>query len=271
MLHSNSAKNLVEVLKEVFGDYVVDYEISKKNKIFTNGACMFDIYVKDGVVDNTTEFSNENDQEHKYYSPKLKLKEFESIIQSHQYFITLVCKVGDYFCISCEPKFTERVKNTWGKYGYHVIYTGKKKDGSFGSENFNKILKVGLRPQVGVLPNGDALVSKERLNMEHRYDTGVRYFPERIYFFLDNDNLYDELNEFIHKQKGWRFGEYVIIKFLIGNAAMFKNPASTDDNNVFTYDGISRKNLKEFLTDYRDFKNYKEGDNTSEFSHKNLN
>ena len=74
MLHSNSAKNLVEVLKEVFGDYVVDYEISKKNKIFVNGACMFDIYVKDGVVDNTTEFSNENDTEHKYYSTKLKLK-----------------------------------------------------------------------------------------------------------------------------------------------------------------------------------------------------
>ena len=271
MLNSNSAKNLAEVLKEVFGDYVVDYEISKKNKIFANGACMFDIYVKDGVVDDTTEFSNENDPDHKYYSPKLKLKEFESIIQSHQYFITLVCKVGDYFCISCEPKFTERVKNTWGKYGYHVIYTGKKRDGSFGSENFNKILKVGLRPQVGVLPNGDALVSKERLNMEYRYDTGVRYFPERIYFFLDNDNLYNELKEFIHIQKGWRFGEYVIIKFLIGNAAMFKNPASTDDNNVFTYDGISRKNLKEFLTDYRDFEGYKEGDDTSEFSHKKLN
>ena len=60
MLNSNSAKNLVEVLKEVFGDYVVDYEISKKNKIFANGACMFDIYVKGGVVDDTTEFSNEN-------------------------------------------------------------------------------------------------------------------------------------------------------------------------------------------------------------------
>lgn len=271
MLNSNSAKNLVEVLKEVFGDYVVDYKIEDEDKRFANGASMFDIYVKDGVVDDTTEFKNENDPEHKYYSPKLKLKEFESIIQSHQYFITLVYKVEDYFCISCEPKFTERVKNTWGKYGYHVIYTGKKMDGSFGSENFNKILKVGLRPQVGILPNGDALVSKERLNMEYRYDTGVRYFPERIYFFLDNDNLYNELKEFIHVQKGWRFGEYVIIKFLVGNAAMFKNPASTDDNNVFTYDGISRKNLKEFLTDYRDFEGYKEGDDTSEFSHKKLN
>lgn len=55
------------------------------------------------------------------------------------------------------------------------------------------------------------------------------------------------------------------------NAAMFKNPASTDDNNVFTYDGISRKNLKEFLTNYRDFEDYKEGDDTSDFIHKNLN
>ena len=271
MLNSNSAKNLIEVLKEVFGDYVVDYNIYGDDKRFANGASMFDIYVKDGVVDNTTEFSNENDKEHKYYSPKLKLKEFESIIQSHQYFITLVYKIKDYFCISCEPKFTEKVKTTGNKYGYHVIYTGKRKDGSFGLENFNKILKVGLRPQVGVLPNGDALVSKERLNMEYRYKTGVRYFPERIYFFLDNDNLYKELKDFINAQKGWRFGEYVIIKFKIGNTIAFKNPASIDDNNVFTYDGISRKNLKEFLTDYRDFEDYKKGDDTSKFSHKKLN
>ena len=168
MLNSNSAKNLAEVLKEVFGDYVVDYEISKDSKIFANGASMFDIYVKDGVVDDSTEFSNKNDKYHKYFSPKLKLKEFESIIQSHQYFITLVYKVEDYFCISCEPKFTEKVNTSGDKYGYHVIYTGEKKDVSFGSENFNKILKVGLRPQVGVVPNGDALVSQERLNMEYR-------------------------------------------------------------------------------------------------------
>ena len=271
MLNSNSAKNLIEVLKEVFGDYVVDYNIYDNNKRFANGASMFDIYVKDGVVDKNTEFSNENDIKHKYYSPKLKLKEFESIIQSHQYFITLVYKIKDYFCISCEPKFTEKVKTDGNKYGYHVIYTGKRKDGSFGLENFNKILKVGLRPQVGVLPNGDALVSKERLNTEYRYDSGVRYFPERTYFFLDNDNLHKEFKDFINKQKGWRFGEYVIIKFKIGNTIVFKNPASIDDNNVFTYDGIPREDLKEFLTDYRDFEDYKEGDDTSEFSHKKLN
>lgn len=271
MLNSNSAKNLIEVLKEVFGDYVVDYNIYGDDKRFANGASMFDIYVKDDVVDNTTEFSNENDPKHKYYSTKLKLKEFESIIQSHQYFITLVYKVEDYFCISCEPKFTEKVNNIGNKYGYHVIYTGKRRDGSFGSENFNKILKVGLRPQVGVLPNGDALVSRERLNMKYRYDTGVRYFPERTYFFLDNDNLYKELKDFINVQKGWRFGEYVIIKFKVGNTVTFKNPASTDSNNVFTYDGIPREDLKEFLTDYRDFEDYKEGDDTSEFSHKKLN
>ena len=271
MLNSNSAKNLIEVLKEVFGDYVVDNKIYDDDKRFANGASMFDIYVKDGVVDNTTEFSNENDIKHKYYSTKLKLKEFESIIQSHQYFITLVYKVKDYFCISCEPKFTEKVKNIGNKYGYHVIYTGKRRDGSFGLENFNKILKVGLRPQVGVLPNGDALVSRERLNMEYRYDTGVRYFPERTYFFLDNDNLHKELKDFINVQKGWRFGEYVIIKFKVGNTVAFKNPASTDSNNVFTYDGIPREDLKEFLTDYRDFEGYKEGDDTSEFTHKKLN
>lgn len=271
MLNSNSAKNLIKVLKEVFGDYVVDYNIYGDDKRFANRASMFDIYVKDGVVDNTTEFSNESDKEHKYYSPKLKLKEFESIIQSHQYFITLVYKVEDYFCISCEPKFTEKVKTAGNKYGYHVIYTGKRKDGSFGLENFNKILKVGLRPQVGVLPNGDALVSRERLNMEYRYDTGVRYFPERTYFFLDNDNLYKELKDFINVQKGWRFGEYIIIKFKVGNTVVFKNPASTDSNNVFTYDGIPREDLKEFLTDYRDFEDYKEGDDTSKFSHKKLN
>ena len=47
--------------------------------------------------------------------------------------------------------------------------------------------------------------------------------------------------------------------------------ASNDDNNVFTYDGISRKNIVEILTDYRDFEYYKEGDDTSEFSHKKLN
>lgn len=271
MLNSNSAKNLIEVLKEVFEDYVVDHKIYNDDKRFANGASMFDIYVKDGVVDNTTEFNNENDTKHKYYSPKLKLKEFESIIQSHQYFITLVYKVKDYFCISCEPKFTEKIKNIKNKYGYHVIYTGKRKDSSFGLENFNKILKVGLRPQVGVLPNGDALVSRERLNMAYRYDTGIRYFPERTYFFLDNDNLYKELKDFINAQKGWKFGEYVIIKFKIGNTVAFKNPVSTDANNVFTYDGIPREDLKEFLTDYRDFENYKEGDDTSEFTHKKLN
>lgn len=82
MLNSNSAKNLIEVLKEVFGDYVVDYKIEDEDKRFANRASMFDIYVKDGIVDDTTEFKNENDTKHKYYSPKLKLKEFESNLTS---------------------------------------------------------------------------------------------------------------------------------------------------------------------------------------------
>lgn len=271
MLNSHSVEILIKLLKDLFGEYIIGYYIyNDELPKFANNSIMFDIYVTSDVIDLKTKYKD-NYTNVTCYSPKLKLKEFESIIQSYQYFITLVTENNGKFCISCEPKFTERVKNSYGKYGYHVIYTGKKKDDSFGIENFNKILKVGLRPQVGVLPNGDALVDKVRKNVEHRYDSGVRYFPERTYFFLDNDNLYDELKQFIQKQKGWRFGEYIIIKFLIGNVAMFKNPASTDDSNVFTYDGIPREDLKEFLTDYRDFKDYKEGDDTSEFSHKKLN
>lgn len=62
-----------------------------------------------------------------------------------------------------------------------------------------------------------------------------------------------------------------MFRFELNNIIAFKNPVSNDNNNVFTYDGISRKNIVEILTDYRDFEYYKEGDDTSEFSHKKLN
>ena len=271
MLNSHSAEILIKLLKDLFGENIVgSYVYNDELPKFANNSTMFDIYVTSDVIDLKTEYKDIYTNV-TCYSPKLKLKEFESIIQSHQYFITLVTENDGKFCISCEPKFTDKVDISNKKYGYHVIYTGKKRDGSFGTDVYNKILKVGIRPQVGVLPNGDALVDKVRKNVEHRYDTGVRYFPERTYFFLDNDNLYDELKEFIHKQKGWRYVEYVIFKFKLNNIIAFKNPVSNDDNNVFTYDGISRKNITEILTDYRDFKDYKEGDDTSEFSCKKLN
>ena len=271
MLNSHSAETLIKLLKNLFGKYIIgSYVYNDELPKFANNSTMFDIYVTSDVIDLKTKYKDSYTNI-TYYSPKLKLKKFESIIQSHQYFITIVTENDGKFCISCEPKFTDKVDLSNKKYGYHVIYTGKKRDGSFGTEIYDKILKVGIRPQVGVLPNGDALVDKVRKNVEHRYDTGVRYFPERTYFFLDNDNLYDELKEFIHKQKGWRYGEYVIFKFKLNNIIAFKNPVSNDDNNVFTYDGISRKNITEILTDYRDFEDYKEGDDTSDFTHKNLN
>lgn len=271
MLNSHSAETLIKLLKDLFGEYIIGYYVyNDELPKFANNSTMFDIYVTSDVIDLKTEYKDSYTNV-TCYSPKLKLKEFESIIQSYQYFITLVTENDGKFCISCEPKFTDKVDLSNKKYGYHVIYTGKKRNGSFGTDIYDKILKVGIRPQVGVLPNGDALVDKVRKNVEHRYNSGVRYFPERIYFFLDNDNLYDELKQFINKQKGWRFGEYVIFKFKLNNIIAFKNPVSNDDNNVFTYDGISRKNIVEILTDYRDFKDYKEGDDTSDFTHKNLN
>ena len=39
-------------------------------------------------------------------------------------------------------------------------------------------------------------------------------------------------------------------------------------SHMMTY---QEKNIVEILTDYRDFEDYKEGDDTSEFSHKKLN
>lgn len=271
MLNSHSSETLIKLLKDLFGEYIIgSYVYNDELHKFANNSTMFDIYVTSDVIDLKTKYKDSYTNV-TCYSPKLKLKNFESIIQSYQYFITLVTEKDCKFCISCEPKFTDKVDLSNKKYGYHVIYTGERKDGSFGLENFNKILKVGIRPQVGVLPNGDVLVDKVRKNVEHRYGAGVRYFPERTYFFLDNDNLHQEFKDFINKQKGWRYGEYVIFKFKLNNIIAFKNPVSNDDNNVFTYDGISRKNIVEILTDYRDFENYKEGDDTSEFSHKKLN
>ena len=272
MLNSHSAEILIKLLKDLFGKYIIgSYVYNDELPKFVNNSTMFDIYVTSDIIDLKTEYKDSYNTNATYYSTKLKLKEFESIIQSYQYFITLVTENDGKFCISCEPKFTDKVDLSNKKYGYHIIYTGKRKDGSLGLENFNKILKVGIRPQVGVLPNGDALVDKVRKNVEHRYDAGVRYFPERTYFFLDNDNLHQEFKDFINKQKGWRYGEYAIFKFELNNIIAFKNPVSNDDNNVFTYDGISRKNIVEILTDYRDFENYKEGDDTSDFTHKKLN
>ncbi len=271
MLNSHSAEILIKLLKDLFGEYIIGYYIyNDELPKFANNSTMFDIYVTFDVIDLKTEYKDSYTNE-THYSTKLKLKEFESIIQSYQYFITLVTEKDGKFCISCEPKFTDKVNLSNKKYGYHVIYTGKKPKGSSEIDIYDKILKVGIRPQVGVLPNGDVLVDKVRKNVEHRYDAGVRYFPERTYFFLDNDNLYDELNEFIHKQKGWAYGEYVIFKFKLNNIIVFKNPVSNDDNNVFIYDGIARKNIVGIFTDYRDFENYKEGDDTSGFSQKQLN
>ena len=271
MLNSHSAEILIKLLKDLFGEYIIgSYIYNDELQKFANNSTMFDIYVTSDVIDLKTKYKDSYTNV-TCYSPKLKLKEFESIIQSYQYFITLVTENDGKFCISCEPKFTDKVNLSNKKYGYHIVYTGKKSNGSSETDIYDKILKVGIRPQVGVLPNGDALVDKVRKNVEHRYDSGVRYFPERIYFFIDNDNMHKEFKDFINKQKGWRFGEYVIFKFKLNNIIAFKNPVSNDDNNVFTYDGISRKNIVEILTDYRDFKDYKEGDDTSDFTHKNLN
>lgn len=65
--------------------------------------------------------------------------------------------------------------------------------------------------------------------------------------------------------------ENTMKKVIMPSSAFNTLDECLDLNNVFTYDGISRKNIVEILTDYRDFKNYKEGDDTSEFTHKKLN
>lgn len=232
MLNSHSAETLIKLLKDLFGKYIIDYYIyNDELPKFANNSTMFDIYVTSDVIDLKTEYKDSYSNI-AYYSTKLKLKKLESIIQSYQYFITLVTKKDGKFCISCEPKFTDKVDLSNKKYGYHIIYMGKKSNGYSGIDVYNKILKVGIRPQVGVLPNGDALVDKVRKNVEHRYDAGVRYFPERIDFFLDNDNLHKEFKDFINKQKGWRYGEYVIFKFELNNIIAFKNPVLNDDNIV---------------------------------------
>ena len=154
------------------------------------------------------------------------------------------------FRIICEPKYT-KITSTPSNIGYHVIYTGTKDDKS--TENLRKIRKVGIRPQVGLLPSGEALTSNERKNVRCKQKSGDRYFLERTYLFLDSDDLYDNLSKYI-KQKGWHFGEYVIFKFKINNIVVFHNPASTDKYNCFTYDGIAKSDILEEITDYREIK-----------------
>lgn len=253
MLNSTSSSTLLSLIDKNFS--IIDCAIYTDSNEYSNSSQMLSIDVNSEYIDlNKKHISKDTDGNTiETYGNHLSNKELESVIHKHQYFITNIVKISnDVFRIICEPKYT-KITSTTSNIGYHVIYTGPKDDKSKSTENLRKIRKVGIRPQVGLLPSGEADIASYKNEPKKNYK-GVRYFPERTYLFLDNKNIKDNLYDFIVLQQGWHFGEYVIFKFKTNNIVVFHNPASTDKYNCFTYDGIAKSDILEEITDYIEIK-----------------
>ena len=176
MLNSHSAEILIKLLKDLFGEYIIgSYVYNDELPKFANNSTMFDIYVTSDVIDLKTEYKDSYNTNATYYSTKLKLKEFESIIQSYQYFITLVTKNDGKFCISCEPKFTDKVDLSNKKYGYHIILKTDEKEKASLEDKKEEIVET----LVEELKSTDKTLSINAL-VELRKDYGMNIEDDEI-------------------------------------------------------------------------------------------
>ena len=209
-LKSHNHTIVVKRLKKLLGDDLIAVNTDKLSEKFTNARI-----IRLAINKNCDIFDNDSEVTFKLNSNKLS-KDIYTILNFHNYYITLIYKYETENVIILEPKYTEDATDfvKSNKYIYHIT----------NRSNLQNIIKKGLRPK--------AKKSK---------DTGIyRYFVDRIYFTVHNDNIKFDLISVI-KDLGYDLddSDYVILKIDISklNATFWWDDAS-HGNTVYTYESI---------------------------------
>ena len=220
MLDSHSSKKLVEKFESIFPkEYIISYYT---NKQLRSKVIMVQVPLMNDLVSKLN-----------YKSNKIKNtslgKKVKDLLHYYNYYVTDIQFFEDAskFEIYFEAEKSHNVSIDVLESGNIVYHVTKK-------ENLEKILKRGLRPQVG------------KCQDENCY----RYFPERLFFVKHSKDYIDDIKDVI-TDKDYKLGEYVIFKIHLKHheISFFVDDVAKNKNAIYTVEAIPPALLNDYVFD----------------------